>query len=390
MMILDALTAKFNKVYERNDGELFFSPGRVNLIGEHTDYNGGHVFPCAIAMGTYALAAKRDDRMVHLHSLNYEDRGVIQADLPSLYRQREYDWAIYPLGVMDVMKKDGRPITGADIVFYGDLPNGAGLSSSASIEVLTAVILNDFFKLGLSPADLARLCQRAENDFVGVASGPMDQFAVALGRKDEALLLNCETLEYQYSPLKLPGCSLVIGYTNKHRQLTDSKYNERRAECEAALAILQTRQAIKSLCDLTPEDFAGLAPALTNPIHLKRARHVITENQRTIDAARAVKDGDVEFFGRLMVQSHLSLRDDYEVTGPELDAMVDLALGCPGVLGVRMTGAGFGGCTINLVRDEFVDRFKTAVAEGYEKAIGYPPAFFKAVPSDGARRVEKV
>ena len=387
MTILEELKAKFSKIYERQDGELFFAPGRVNLIGEHTDYNGGHVFPCAISLGTYALAARRDDHIVHLHSLNYADRGVILADLPSLYRLREYEWAIYPLGVMDALKKKGHDLTGADIIFYGDLPTGAGLSSSASIEVLTAVILNDLFKLNLGPADLALLCQQAENKFVGVASGPMDQFAVALGRKDEALLLNCATLDYQYAPLKPAGCSLIIGNTNKRRELADSKYNERRAECEAALALLQTRRAVNALCELSPDDLTALAPALPNPIHLKRARHVITENQRVLDAAKAVRDGDTELFGWLMTQSHLSLRDDYEVTGPELDAMVELALKCPGVLGSRMTGAGFGGCTITLVKDEFVDQFKTAVAAGYDKAVGYAPAFYPAVPSEGAGRV---
>ncbi|MDR2946373.1 MAG: galactokinase [Candidatus Adiutrix sp.] len=387
MTIMTALSAKFKKIYGRDDGELFFAPGRVNLIGEHTDYNGGHVLPCALQLGTYALAAPRDDRMVHLHSLNYDDRGVIQADLPSLYRLREYDWAIYPLGVMDALKKEGVDLPGADIVFFGDLPPEAGLSSSASIEVLTAVIMNELFRLDYSPADLARVSRQAENNFVGLASGPMDQMSVALGRKDHALLLDCATLDFRCVPLRLAGCSLVIGNTNKRRALTGSKYNERRAECDAALAVLQTRRDVDLLCDLSPEDLRNFAPVLTNPIQLKRARHAITENQRVLDAVRALENGETEVFGRLMSESHASLRDDYEVTGTELDTFVDLALGCPGVLGSRMTGAGFGGCTVSLVKDEFVERFKAEVGEGYTKAIGYAPSFYPAVPSRGAGRL---
>lgn len=385
-MTLNALTAKFSKIYERNDGRLFFAPGRVNLVGEHADHNGGHVLSCAVTPGVHALAAARDDHMVHLHSLNYEDRGVIQADLPSLYRLREYDWAIYPLGVMDILKKSGHRLTGADILFYGDLPHGAGLCSSASVEVLTAVIMNDLFDLNLDQAEMARLCQRAEDDFIGISARSEAQLAIALGRENEALLLTRQTPAYRYVPLRLEGCSLIIGDTNKRRKPADARYKERRAECDAALAVIQTRRAVDRLADLTPEDLEALAPALTNPVHLKRARHAVTENQRAIEAARALGEGDVELLGRLMTRSHLSLRDDYEVSGPELDALVDAALGCPGVLGSRLTGAGFDGCTVSLVRDEFVDSFTDAAGKAYAKAVGHPPAFRRAAPSAGPGR----
>ncbi len=390
MSTVEQLRNDFHKTFERPATAFFFAPGRVNLIGEYTDISGGHVFPCAVSLGTYAAAAPRSDRKIRLHSLNFQEKGVIEADLAAIERRPEHDWALYPLGVFRELAAHGSPVpAGADILYCGNLPNGTGLSSSASIEVLTATLLNDLFALGLDPVKLALISQAAENKFVGVACGIMDQFASAMGRSGQALLLNCRTLEYQYRPLVPDRASLVITNSHKRRSLNESKYNIRRAECEAALAAVRALKDVESLCDLTPAEFDPLSRAIKDPDQLKRARHVVGENQRTLEAAEALERGDLAAFGRLMKASHLSLRDDFEVSGRELDTLAELAWQCPGVIGSRMTGAGFGGCTVSFVEPGAVDYFRNVVGPAYEKAVGHPPSFYLVEAADGAAKLKE-
>lgn len=390
MNTIDQLGNDFQKIFERPATAFFFAPGRVNLIGEYTDISGGHVFPCAVSLGTYAAAAPRSDGKIRLHSLNFQEKGVIEVDLAAIERRPEYDWALYPLGVFRELAAHGSPVPfGADLLYWGNLPNGAGLSSSASIEVLTATLLNDLFSLKLDPVRLALISQAAENKFVGVACGIMDQFAAAMGQKDRALLLNCRTLEYQYRPLALGQAALVITNSHKRRSLNESKYNVRRAECEAALQAVRRLANVDSLCDLTPAEFGDLSRAIADPDQLKRARHVVGENQRTLEAAEALERGDLLAFGRLMKASHLSLRDDFEVSGREMDTLAELAWQCPGVIGSRMTGAGFGGCTVSFVEPGAVDIFRNTVGPAYEKAVGYPPSFYVVEAADGAARIKE-
>ena len=388
MKILDEMQEVFREKFGAAQTHAYFSPGRVNLIGEHTDYNGGHVFPCAISLGTYALVAPRTDGISRLYSMNLPEQGVVQFPMHGAVKSDAYGWANYPIGVVRVMEDAGhRAAHGFDIVLYGTLPNGAGLSSSASIEVLMAVILNDELNLGIDMVELVKFSQKAENEFVGMNCGIMDQFAVGMGKKDCAILLDCNTLSYRYSKLALDGCSIVITNTNKTHSLVTSAYNERRAQCESALKALQKVKPIKALGELTNAEFDAIASAIPDPVERRRARHAVYENNRTLEAVKALEANDVKRFGALMNASHVSLRDDYEVTGPELDTLAELAWQQNGVLGSRMTGGGFAGCTVSIVRDAAIPAFEKNVGDAYAAKIGYAPSFYVANIADGARRL---
>lgn len=386
--MINKLKADFKRVFEKEATDVFFSPGRVNLIGEHTDYNGGHVFPCALSFGTYGVVSKREDKLVNMYSLNFEEVGTVSFDLENMKYEKEHDWVNYPKGVCKVFEDKGHKITnGFDILVFGNIPNGAGLSSSASLELLMAVILNDTFNFNVDMVDMVKYCQEAENKFIGVNCGIMDQFAIGMGKDRCAILLDCNTLKYRYSEINMQGYSIVIGNTNKRRGLADSKYNERRGECEKALKDLQTKLNIKSLGELTEEEFEENKHLIKNEIDQKRAKHAVYENQRTLKAVKALEENNLALFGQLMVASHVSLRDDYEVTGIELDTLVNYALKQEGVIGARMTGAGFGGCTVSIVKDECVGNFIENVTKGYEKEIGYAPTFYVAHISNGSRKI---
>lgn len=385
-----ALRSKFNEVFKK-EKLYFFAPGRVNLIGEHTDYNGGHVFPCALSFGTHCVFCKRDDKKVRLYSLNFPEKGIIDADLSTISYDKKQDWANYPLGVIKTLQNHGYNINqGFELMFWGDIPNGAGLSSSASIELATAVAMNKVFNLYIPQVELVKFCQEAENKFVGMNCGIMDQFAIGMGKEGCAVLLDCNTLNYEYAPLDLKGVSIVIMNTNKRRELADSKYNERRAECERALKELQRKLPIKSLGDLSIDEFEKNKELITNPIDRKRAKHAVYENQRTLQAVERLKAGDLKTFGKLMNESHISLRDDYEVTGKELDTLAEAAWQQPGVLGARMTGAGFGGCAIALVQDADVKHFIDNVGKIYREKTGLQADFYIASVGGPARQEEKM
>lgn len=382
------LEQKFQEVFGAPAEKQFFAPGRVNLIGEHTDYNGGNVFPCAIDKGTYGLVKKRNDRKFRMYSENFADLGVMEFTLDELTNDKKHDWANYPKGVIKMFLEAGQKIdSGFDILFSGNIPNGAGLSSSASIEMLTAIVLKDLFQLSIDPVEMAQLGKKTENLFIGVNSGIMDQFAVAMGKKDHAILLDCNTLKYAYVPVVLKDEVIVIANTNKRRGLADSKYNERRAECDEALAELQTKLPIKALGELSIEQFEANKDLIKSPVRQKRAKHAVYENQRTLKAEKELSAGNLAEFGKLMNQSHISLRDDYEVTGVELDTLAALAWEQPGVVGSRMTGAGFGGCTVSIVKKDKVDDFIKNVGEAYKNKIGYAADFYIASVSDGAKKL---
>ena len=382
------LEQKFQEVFGAPAEKQFFAPGRVNLIGEHTDYNGGNVFPCAIDKGTYGLVKKRNDRKFRMYSENFANLGVMEFTLDELTNDKKHDWANYPKGVIKMFLEAGQKIdSGFDILFSGNIPNGAGLSSSASIEMLTAIVLKDLFHLSIDPVEMAQLGKKTENLFIGVNSGIMDQFAVAMGKKDHAILLDCNTLKYDYVPVVLKDEVIVIANTNKRRGLADSKYNERRAECDEALAELQTKLPIKALGELSIEQFEANKDLIKSPVRQKRAKHAVYENQRTLKAQKELSAGNLAEFGKLMNQSHISLRDDYEVTGVELDTLAALAWEQPGVVGSRMTGAGFGGCTVSIVKKDKVDDFIKNVGEAYKNKIGYAADFYIASVSDGAKKL---
>lgn len=366
----------------------FFSPGRVNLIGEHTDYNGGNVFPCALSFGTYGAVALREDKLVRMYSENFTEIGVIEFNLDAIKYEKEHDWVNYPKGVLDVLMKNGYNIErGFDAYIYGNIPNGAGLSSSASLELLIGVMMDELFKLNIDRVQLVKYAQEAENKFVGVNCGIMDQFAIGMGKKAHAILLDCNNLNYSYVPLELKDLILVIGNTNKRRGLADSNYNERRSQCETALSELQKILKIKSLGELSIEEFESNKHLINDEINRKRAKHAVYENQRTLKAKEALNHGDLVTFGKLMNESHISLRDDYEVTGIELDTLVELAWSHEGTLGSRMTGAGFGGCTISLVKKDKVEDFISKVGQGYKEKIGYEASFYIANVGDGTREI---
>lgn len=384
------LVKKFQELFgEGGDIRFYFSPGRVNLIGEHTDYNGGHVFPCALTIGTYGVARKREDRKIRLYSENFSKAGVIETSLDDLVYKDSAGWTNYPKGIVWTFQEKGYPVdTGFDMLMYGNIPNGSGLSSSASVELLMGIILKDLFGYEeLTMINLALMGQYGENNFNGMNCGIMDQFAIAMGKKDHAIFLDTQNLQYEYAPIHMEGYKIVIAASNKKRRLTDSKYNERRAECEEALKDIQKVKRIHALGELTEEEFEQVKEAVKNPVCRKRAKHAVYENQRTVQAVKALKNNKLDVFGKLMNESHISLRDDYEVTGKELDTLVGAAWKQEGVIGSRMTGAGFGGCTVSIVREDKVNAFIKNVGEVYEKEIGYAADFYVVEIGDGTRRI---
>lgn len=383
----DVILKRFAEVFGEDEGaKAFFAPGRVNMIGEHTDYNGGHVFPAALTIGTYGVARKRKDNRLRFYSMNFDKLGIIESSLEDLKPYKEAGWTNYPKGVMWAFGERGMKMdSGMDLLLNGNIPNGSGLSSSASVEVLTGFILRDLFGFEVSNQDLALIGQFSENNFNGVNCGIMDQFSIAMGKKDHAIFLDTADLSYTYAPIKLEDARIVITSSNKKRGLGDSKYNERRSECETALAELQKVIDIKALGDLTEEQFEANKAAIKDEIRMKRAKHAVYENQRTIKAVEALRANDVALFGQLMNASHVSLRDDYEVTGIELDTLVEEAWKIDGVIGSRMTGAGFGGCTVSIVKDEAINTFIEKVGAAYKEKIGYAADFYVVELGDGPR-----
>jgi len=382
----EQLITRFKEVFNKNYTKAYFTPGRVNLIGEHVDYNGGCVFPCGLTIGTYAIVRLREDNKIRLFSENFKESGILEFTLDKLVKEDQ--WTDYPLGELKTFLDEGYKIdSGFDILFFGNIPNGAGLSSSASLEVLTGFILKSLFSLDIEMVEIVKLSQKAENKFVGVDCGIMDQFAVGIAKKDKAILLDCNTLDYRYVTLKLDNHSILIANTNKRRGLSDSAYNERRNECETALAELQTKLDIKSLGELSIEKFEENKDLIKDEIRQKRAKHAVYENARTERAVEALKQNNLKEFGLLMNQSHISLRDDYEVTGLHLDAMVEALWEEEGVLGARMTGAGFGGCTVSIVEDEFIDQIIENVGGKYTKKTGLTGEFYKVKLGAGAREI---
>lgn len=388
--MVEQLKNKFAEVFgPEGESAVYFAPGRVNMIGEHTDYNGGHVFPCALTIGTYGVVRKRQDRKLRFYSMNFEQLGVMESSLDELVPSKDADWTNYPKGVLWAFKERGMEVTeGFDLLLFGNIPNGSGLSSSASVEVLTGYILKDQYGFDVTNQDLALIGQFSENRFNGVNCGIMDQFAIAMGKADHAIFLDTNTLDYTYVPLKLDGAKIVIACSNKKRGLGDSKYNERRSECETALAELQKVVDIKSLGELTEEQFEANKDAIGDEVRVRRARHAVYENQRTIQAVEALQKQDLKKFGELMNASHVSLRDDYEVTGIELDTLVEEAWKVDGVIGSRMTGAGFGGCTVSIVEDAAVDRFIESVGTAYRDKIGYAADFYVVQVGSGSCRLD--
>lgn len=388
-MIQQKVLERFKELFgDHGEIGVYFAPGRVNMIGEHTDYNGGHVFPCALTIGTYGVARKREDDKLRFYSMNFENLGIIESSVVDLKPEKEADWTNYPKGVMWAFGEKGMKVTqGMDLLLFGNIPNGSGLSSSASVEVLTGYILKDMFGFDVTNQDLALIGQYSENKFNGVNCGIMDQFAIAMGKAGHAIFLDTASLEYDYAPIKLENAKIVISCSNKKRGLGDSKYNERRSECEKALEEIQTVCGISTLGDLTEEQFEQCKSAIKDEVRKMRAKHAVYENQRTIKAVEALKNNDVKLFGELMNASHVSLRDDYEVTGIELDTLVEEAWKVKGVIGSRMTGAGFGGCTVSIVENDSVDTFIGEVGKAYKDKIGYNADFYVVEIGDGPKKL---
>ena len=384
--MLEKLRTEFEKKFGKlEDVRTYFAPGRVNLIGEHTDYNGGHVFPCALTLGTYGVARKREDKKLRFYSVNFENLGIIESNLDDLTPSKEAGWTNYPKGVMWAFEGRGFKLPcGLDILIYGNIPNGSGLSSSASLEVLTGVILKDMFGFDVSMVEIAQIGQYSENNFNGCNCGIMDQFASAMGKKDNAIFLDTNTLEFEYAPVVLEDAKIVIINSKVKHSLVDSAYNDRRNECETALKELQEVVDIKTLGDLTEAEFEAHKDAIKSEIRQKRAKHAVYENQRAIKAVAALKENDVETFGKLMNASHISLRDDYEVSCEEIDILVDLAWATDGVVGSRITGGGFGGCTVSIVKNEAVDTFVEIIGAKYEEAVGHKAEFYVVDIGNGA------
>jgi galactokinase len=377
------LEKEFHKRFNREPERIFFCPGRVNLIGEHIDYNGGQVMPCAITSGTWLVLAHNADSVLRFECINFPENASIR--LQSSYSKTGKEWFNYPLGMIDQLLQEGHAISGLDMLFYGNLPIGAGLSSSASIEVLTGFAFSEVFRLGITPKEIALLGKKVENEFIGVNSGIMDQFAVAMGKKDKAILLNCDTLEYEYIPFEIGEYVLAIINSNKQRTLAESRYNERFAECGAALKILRQEIEADFLCDITPEEFNSKKYLISDPVLQKRALHVVTENERVKQATIALKGGYLKQFGALMYASHQSLKELYEVSGKELDAIVDFCKTYPGCIGARMTGAGFGGCAIALIKKDGFKDFEAKLTEYYSGKVGYAPQVFASAIGGGVR-----
>lgn len=388
-MIQD-LEKNFKKVFAVDKNlSFYFSPGRVNLIGEHTDYNGGNVFPCSLNFGTYGAIRKREDNIFRMYSENFSDLGIIEFTLDNLDFKKEHNWANYLKGVIVKFIEKGFKIdSGLDIYINGNMPTGASLSSSASVEMLMAEILKDKYSLDIDRIEMIKLCQKAENEYIGVKSGILDQFAIGMGKKDFAIFLDCNTLKYEYVPLKLDNETIIISNTNKQRGLVDSKYNDRRQTCEDAVKTLNKNGInIKYLGDLTVAEFEKCKHFLVNEEELKRARHAVTENERTKIAVEKLVAGDIEAFGKLMNESHISLRDDYEVTVFELDALVNASWDAKGVIGSRMTGGGFGGCTVSIVKNENVDDFIDYVGKRYKEETGLNADFYIVTIGDGTKKI---
>ncbi len=384
------LMQKFYEIFgDEGDVRSYFAPGRVNLIGEHTDYNGGHVFPCALTIGTYGIARKREDRKIRFYSANFSKLGVIETSLDDLVPSEKAGWTNYPKGVMWTFEKRGYKLTsGVDFLIWGNIPNGSGLSSSASLEVLTGVMLRDLFGFDeITMQDLALIGQYSENNFNGMNCGIMDQFASAMGKKDCAIFLDTSNLNFEYAPVKLPDAKIVITNSKVKHSLVGSAYNDRRNECEAALKDLQKVTDIQTLGDLTEEEFEAHKEAIQDPVCRVRAKHAVYENQRTIKAVNALKENNIEEFGRLMNASHVSLRDDYEVSCEEIDILVDLAWQIPGVIGSRITGGGFGGCTVSIVKNDAVDTFIDTIGKQYKEKVGHEAEFYVVEIGDGAGKL---
>ncbi len=379
----------FYRIYGHNRPiRTFFSPGRVNLIGEHIDYNGGYVFPTALSIGTYGAIALRDDLQINLYSENFKNQGIISVSLHDLVYRKEHGWANYPKGVILELINQGYSLNqGFDIAIFGDLPNSSGLSSSASIECLIAVMMNDLFHLNIARPTLAVLCKQVENHYIGVNCGIMDQFIIANGIENHGLLLDCQTLAFTPVELYMQDYSIVICNSKVKRGLVDSKYNERRDECERALKVFQNHLSIENLCDMSLVQFETFKDYLNDEILLKRSRHAVTENQRAVAAVKQFQDHNLFAFGQAMNQSHLSLKNDYEVSCDELDVLVELALK-NGAIGSRMTGAGFGGCTVNIVKTDTIHSFKEAVLKGYFDRFGIQGEIYEAIASDGTKEIE--
>lgn len=386
--MLEKLVQEFKKLYgESGEIRTYFAPGRVNLIGEHTDYNGGHVFPCALTLGTYAAVRARDDRTLRFYSMNFHSIGVIKTSLDDLVPSKAASWTNYPKGVMWAFEKRGYKLThGLDIAIYGDIPNGSGLSSSASLEVLTGIILKDIYRFDtVSMTEIALIGQDSENNFNGCNVGIMDQFASAMGKKDHAIFLDTNTLNYEYAPVKLADAKIVITNSKVKHSLVNSAYNDRRNECETALKELQSVINIQSLGELNEEEFEAHKDAIQSPVRQRRAKHAVYENQRTIRAVNALKNNELDVFGQLMNASHESLRYDYEVSCEEIDILVDLAQAMPGVIGSRITGGGFGGCTVSIVKNDAVDTFIAEIGKAYKEKAGHEAEFYVVEIGDGAR-----
>ena len=381
----EKLLKKFGELFGDAEGvKVYFAPGRVNLIGEHTDYNGGHVFPCALTVGTYGAARKRNDNKLHFYSMNFDRVGVQESAVDALGEAKESDWTNYPKGVIWAFAKRGFEMPcGMDLVLSGNIPNGSGLSSSASLEVLTGFILRDLYGFDVTNVDLALIGQYAENNYNGMNCGIMDQFASAMGKKDHAIFLDTADLSYEYAPIVLEGAKVVVTNSKVKHSLVNSAYNQRRSECETALAELQKVVDIKGLGDLSEEAFEKYKDAIKDEVRVRRAKHAVYENRRTIRAVEALKNNDIKLFGELMNASHVSLRDDYEVSCEEIDILVDEAWKIPGVIGSRITGGGFGGCTVSIVKDEAIDIFKEQVEKAYEEKTGKTAEFYIVEVGDG-------
>lgn len=385
---------KILNVFKEKFGETgtilkFFAPGRINLIGEHIDYNGGCVFPCALTIGTYGVVRKREDNKIRCYSLNFEDKGIIETEIENLKYQSEHNWVNYIKAVIWAFEQKGHKIDkGFDFVCFGTIPNGSGLSSSASLEILISKILIDLFNINISMVEASLISQFAENKFIGVNCGIMDQFAIAMGKKDNAIFLNTNTLDYKYAPVKLDDMKIVISNTNKKRELADSKYNERRKECEnSLLEIKKVKPEIETLADLTPEEFENVKDVIKDETWQKRVKHVLYENDRTKKAYEFLQQNNIIEFGKLLNLSHKSLKEDYEVTGIELDTLVEISWKQDGVIGSRMTGAGFGGCTVSIVKEQFVDSFIQNVGKEYKEKIGYDADFYVAEIGDAPKQI---
>ena len=381
------LKEEFFRLYgdRANEPVLFYSPGRVNLIGEHTDYNGGYVFPCALDFGTYLLVRRTAGQEIRFNSLNFP--GEVNVQVALNYMPVPGSWTNYPVGVINEFARKGVGAPAMEMLFTGDIPNGAGLSSSASVEMVTAVAMNELTGAGLDMMEMVKMGQKAENGFVGMNCGIMDQFAVGFGRKDHAINLNCDSLEYRYAPVNLGDRWLIIHNTNKRRGLTDSKYNERRAQCEKAVALISAHRPIRNLSELTVSDLWMVDSYIPDPVVRKRATHVITENGRTLAAIKALENNDIVLLGKLMNESHDSLCNDYEVTGTELDTLVYEGRKLPGVVGTRMTGAGFGGCTVSIVESRHADEFIRKLGEVYTAKTGLVADFYLPGIGEGARMI---